>query len=469
MLNELYNREAEENLIGACLLDYAALQEVRMAISAKDFSTIEHSLIFSTILKVADEFGITCPVKVADELRKDGDLNRAGGTDKIYELQQKIVETKSAKWNAETVKSFSLRREIVATASKISAQAKDYSFNVADITSELQQAIDDISVSNRQGLSIQTAKELSEQKFPPIKWVIPKLIPSGLTLLAGPPKIGKSFFCWNLAFAVSMGGMALSEIDVEKKRNVLYLALDDDISLVQNRHKQMLYDQSVPDNLHIAEDIYPVKFNTAGLHVLEQIIDEKDIELIIVDTWKHVEPDINGRNKNSYDIDYEKLIPIRKFANHKNIAIILVTHLRKASDIDNPFNQIQGSTGIQAGCDTILMLGRDADRQIILRTTGRKSVENEFVMELRSDGLWAIVGDKVNFSSSEPHNEVLRLLLKAEGLPMKYIEIAERLDKKPDTIKKQLQRLEKERKVVKIARGDWIHSAFENDLTHMPI
>ncbi|MYC77416.1 hypothetical protein F4X10_16760 [Candidatus Poribacteria bacterium] len=38
-----------------------------------------------------------------------------------------------------------------------------------------------------------TALELSKMEIEPVKWFIPEFLPSGLTILAGPPKIGKSF------------------------------------------------------------------------------------------------------------------------------------------------------------------------------------------------------------------------------------------------------------------------------------
>lgn len=38
-----------------------------------------------------------------------------------------------------------------------------------------------------------TAAELQQMNFPPVRWVVPEIIPEGLTLLAGKPKLGKSW------------------------------------------------------------------------------------------------------------------------------------------------------------------------------------------------------------------------------------------------------------------------------------
>ena len=50
------------------------------------------------------------------------------------------------------------------------------------------------------GYPIVSAQELSTKKFPPIEWLIPNLLPKpALTMLAGPPKVGKSWLCFFFA------------------------------------------------------------------------------------------------------------------------------------------------------------------------------------------------------------------------------------------------------------------------------
>jgi len=37
------------------------------------------------------------------------------------------------------------------------------------------------------------AKELQIKEFPPINWIVDDILPEGLTILAGKPKLGKSW------------------------------------------------------------------------------------------------------------------------------------------------------------------------------------------------------------------------------------------------------------------------------------
>jgi RecA-family ATPase len=51
-------------------------------------------------------------------------------------------------------------------------------------------------------------------------------VPEGCILLAGPPKVGKSWLTLGLGLSVASGGKALGRIDVTAGQ-VLYLALED--------------------------------------------------------------------------------------------------------------------------------------------------------------------------------------------------------------------------------------------------
>ena len=69
-----------------------------------------------------------------------------------------------------------------------------------------------------------TAAELLGLELPPIRWSVQGLLPEGVTLLAGKPKLGKSWMALGIAIAISTGGVALGTRPVEEG-DVLYMAL----------------------------------------------------------------------------------------------------------------------------------------------------------------------------------------------------------------------------------------------------
>src|SRR5438034_522729 len=71
-----------------------------------------------------------------------------------------------------------------------------------------------------------TAAQLEDWTFDPISYVIPRLFPEGLTILAGRPKVGKSWMALDIALGVAGGRYILGDIKLEEG-DVLYAALED--------------------------------------------------------------------------------------------------------------------------------------------------------------------------------------------------------------------------------------------------
>ena len=50
-----------------------------------------------------------------------------------------------------------------------------------------------------------TAEELLSTPLPPVKWIVPGLLPAGLALFAGPSKAGKSWLTLWLCLQIAQG------------------------------------------------------------------------------------------------------------------------------------------------------------------------------------------------------------------------------------------------------------------------
>ena len=91
-------------------------------------------------------------------------------------------------------------------------------------------------------------KELLTANYPPLKFVIPGLIPVGLTILAGRPKEGKSWLALQIALAAYLGGTVLGQAVPRLK--VLFLALEDTEYRISDRLKKLLagmFGGQIPD------------------------------------------------------------------------------------------------------------------------------------------------------------------------------------------------------------------------------
>lgn len=207
--------------------------------------------------------------------------------------------------------------------------------------------------------------ELMEKTFPMRPTVIEGLLPAGTYLLAGAPKIGKSFFVLQMAYQVSLGEPFLNFSS--RQGMVLYLALEDTYERLQKRLAQMT-EQDSPDL------VLSILANTLDEKLLEQLenflFDYPETVLVIVDTLQR----IRGRTPDacSYAADYEVMAKLKEFADHRGIALLIVHHTRKET-AEDVFNTISGTNGLLGAADGALVLHKSnrTSSDAILEVTGR--------------------------------------------------------------------------------------------------
>ncbi len=76
-------------------------------------------------------------------------------------------------------------------------------------------------------------------ELPPVKWAVSGIVPEGVTLLAGKPKLGKSWLTLGLGVATAMVGVTLGTKRVVRGE-VFYLALEVNRQRLQKRLDKLL-------------------------------------------------------------------------------------------------------------------------------------------------------------------------------------------------------------------------------------
>jgi hypothetical protein len=295
-----------------------------------------------------------------------------------------------------------------------------------------------------------TAAELLGLELSPIRWSVPGLVPEGVTLLAGKPKLGKSWMALSIAIAISTGGVALGARPVEEG-DVLYMALEDNHRRLRKRLEKLLTEEA-PERLHIATE-WP-RMDEGGAEALKRWLDaHPDARLVVVDILKRVRPRTSP-NRSVYDADYEALEAMQRLAAEHEVGILVVHHLRNLGATD-PLDEISGSTGLSGGADGVLVLKRDRGRaDAYLHVTGRE-IEEEAELALRWDAdlaSWTLVGDAEEYRVSQERQDIVRVLVEA-GEPMTPKEVAEFLDKSANTVKYLMWRMSKDGQLTTVGKG----------------
>jgi hypothetical protein len=293
-----------------------------------------------------------------------------------------------------------------------------------------------------------TADTLMRAQFPPAEFVIPSILPTGLTLLAGRPKIGKSWFVLHAATAVASGAVILGERPA--LGDVLYLALEDGPRRLQERLAKMLVGAEPPKRLHFATEC-PVLGCGGEKAITDWARAAENPRLVIVDVLQRVRQR-GEKTARLYDDDYAALLPLKAIADAHGLAVIAVTHTRKASAEIDPFDAVSATTGLVGAADHTLILDRSA-RGMTLYGRGRDVAEIDLAVRFDpSTAQWTLLGDSDDVNRSETRKAVLAALVDASE-PIGPSRVAAISGLPIESVKKQLQAMAKSGEACRHGRG----------------
>lgn len=227
---------------------------------------------------------------------------------------------------------------------------------------------------------------LMSQPIQPLNFVVDTLLSQGLHILAGSPKVGKSWLALWLAVAVAKGepvwGMPV------KQGTTLYLCLEDSTLRIQNRLLDITED--APSTVHFCTEAALLGRGLEGQ--LEGFLTEHpDTSLVIIDTLQM----IRGTSyDNTYANDYRDLSALKRIADAHGIAVLLIHHLRKepATDV---FSRISGTTAISGAVDSSFTLVEEqrGSGKAKLTCIGRDIEYRELKLERNGENVWELVAD----------------------------------------------------------------------------
>ena len=454
--------EAEQAVLGAMLISDGhkpseAIPAVRGILSPSDFYREAHKYIATAIYSLFERGEPTDVLSVAEELKRMGKLEEVGGISYLQELVD-VTPTNApqyAAYHAKRVKDLAIKRSLIARAEEIKQR-------LFDDGTEAEEAIQLFAVTAEEFARMPpdrrliSAKELLEMDLPEPRWIIPGLLPEGLTLLAGRPKTGKSMLVLDIALAVATGGKALGSLPVEEGGEVVYIALEEGLKRLGQRLKALLGDDGEkPETLLFADKWPPLE--RGGLAELERLfLARPQIKLVVIDPVGRLRyPPKPGSDV--YALDVQILGKLQTLAQRYGKAILAVHHTRKApAPESDPFLALLGSTGWTGSADIIWLLRRPRkERRAELLIAGRDIEDKGYALEW--DDLlsrWLLLGDADEFFATEEQRKIIEYLQEA-GEPCSPKEIAEGLGKSVGAVKNLLARLVEAGKVERVGRGKY--------------
>lgn len=288
-----------------------------------------------------------------------------------------------------------------------------------------------------------SATDLMSRDFRPIQWAIDQLIPPGLSVLAAPPKKGKSWLILQAALAVASGDLFLTM--PTRKGPVLYCGLEDSPPRLQARMGLLLGERRAPSDLSLST-VLP-QLDRGGLDWLVDWITVHHPRMVILDTWSKIKPRAE-KGLNAYEADYAAIGPLKALADRTETAIVLVHHLKKHAGRDGTedVESLSGSMGLPGAADSLLFLKRDqGDDAATLSRQGRDlSVDADIALAWTSPG-WrtstAAEALEAKIDALGLNERAIVDCLQREQNPCSPIMIAGLIGRKSDSVRSEIRRL----------------------------
>ena len=262
------------------------------------------------------------------------------------------------------------------------------------------------------------ATELLKKELPEEMFVIKPLIPlGGLTIIAGQPGIGKSWFSFEVLRVIGNGEKLFGQFDSIKQR-VLLVDEESNEPEIQRRLRKLGISN---EDFEILSQ-KGIKFDNENM--VKDLLNfaKGKFDLIVFDSLRS----LHNLDENSSKETQQLVDAFREF-NREGISIIAIHHSRKEGFMasKDPSQVLRGSSALLAGIDSLLSIdGKERDENTIEMSViqaklrrGKKSrpfrlllVENEGKMEFKFNGeLQDTIAKKIKAK------ELIRELFRLEG------------------------------------------------------
>lgn len=227
--------DLEEAVLGAIMLEKDALTAVIDILKPDVFYVEQHQVIYGAISRLFARSEAIDILTVTNELKKSGELERAGGAYNVTQLTNRVASSANVEYHARIIIQKYIQRELIRISSEIIREAFEDTTDVFDLldkseknlftvsdsnlrrTSEdmpslIKQAVDEIEAAKNQGHQLRGV----QSGFTELDRITTGWQRSDLIILASRPGMGKT------AFSLSMA----RNIAVEFRRPIAIFSLE---------------------------------------------------------------------------------------------------------------------------------------------------------------------------------------------------------------------------------------------------
>jgi len=383
--------DLEEAVLGALMLEKAALNAVVEFLKVEHFYVDAHKEIYQAIL---DLFAGSEPVDmrtVVSQLRKNGKLELVGGAYYIAELTAKVSSSANIEYHARVIIEMAIKRMLIEIASKIHSDAYEDTTDVFELLDRTEKSIFEISDSNlrknyttMKDLMVQAVEELKMLKdhkdgltgvasgFTNLDRLTSGWQRSDLIIIAARPSMGKTAFvistlrnaAVDFKVPVALFSLEMSSIQLVNRMISAEAELEGEKirrgNLADYEWKQLVHKTSRLQSAPIFID------DTPALTILElraksrRLKAEHGVQLIVIDYLQLMRGDNTGNREQEIASISRALKGIAK---ELNVPVIALSQLSRSvetrgGDKRPQLSDLRESGSIEQDADLVMFLYR---------------------------------------------------------------------------------------------------------------
>lgn len=255
------------------------------------------------------------------------------------------------------------------------------------------------------------ARAIFNASYPDPVFVIRDLLLRGVTILAGRPKVGKSWLALQLSIAVAVDQKrVLGKLEVARPGRVLYCGLEESPARTKHRLQKFIsHDTPLLENLRMVYRLKPLL--AGGAAELDAELTFNPAQLLVIDTLLAVVQPSGKRDV--MRTDYQEIRTLTELVEKHKVAILLVHHLRKVAASAYPLDAVAGTTGVTAPADSVWVLTREAKGNHKLTVQGRDMENREYELAFKTDDEsfgWQVLAEGAECGMSQERRDILTVL-----------------------------------------------------------
>ncbi|MBO5734378.1 MAG: replicative DNA helicase [Clostridia bacterium] len=390
-----HNKEAEQSVLGAMLLNRDCVTTAFEGLSDADFYIEANKKIFTAMASLFNRNVAVDLVTVSDELNAMSALEAVGGIQYLSYLASTLPTTANIEQHIEIIREKSLRRKLADAAQKIKDQSLDAGANALEVADFAGKLIFDTLESKSRDIRhikdvlIDTHENLTNiynskgkltgvpTGFSSLDGILNGLQKSDLILLAARPSVGKTSFALNIAAnAAIKGNVPVAIFSLEMSGTQL-------VSRIMS--SEMLIDSGHLRSGELEDDDWEkiaLALNTLGkapIYISEntsvkvsdiratcrRLKAEKGLGLIVIDYLQLMQ---GNRSESRQQEVSDMSRSLKLLAKELNIPILTLSQLSRATeqrkDDNKPkLSDLRESGAIEQDADIVLFLYRDVSTE----------------------------------------------------------------------------------------------------------